>query len=269
MARTPTSACALLAYAEGLPAPPEVSASYCVDRLLHRLRAERWALVLDGTEVVQHEQGTWFGRFVHPELGRFIDELASAPMPGVLVLTSRFPLPTLAHRRHAAPVSLATLDPDSGVALLASLGVRGSAEELADAAGSCGLHAKAVELLGTYLVRFRAGAAVRQRDLPAVHETGASAEEVHVARVLSAFQAALSCETQDVLALATSFRQPPSEQRLLEYLVSAPLRRLLHEQWARLTWRSPIDPTVGLPARSRDSSRIACWSASLAARRAW
>ena len=47
----------ILAYAEGLEHPPEVSASYCVDRLLPILQQERWALVLDGTEVVQHEQG--------------------------------------------------------------------------------------------------------------------------------------------------------------------------------------------------------------------
>ena len=223
----------LLAYADDLPAPPEVSASYCVDRLLPRLRQERWAIVLDGTEVVQHEQGAWFGRFVHPELGRLIDELASAPMPGAIVLTSRFPLPTLAHRRHAHAVSLATLDEGSGVGLLASLGVHGGTEELVTAAQSCGLHAKAVELLGTYLVRFHNGEAARQRDLPAVRAEGASAEELHVARVLSAFQVALPRATQDVLALATSFRQPPTEPRLLEYLVSDPLRTLLHEHWAR------------------------------------
>ncbi len=223
----------LLAYAEGLAAPPEVSASYCVDRLLPVLRRERWALVLDGTEVVQHEQGAWLGRFVHPELGRLIDELASEPMPGVLVLTSRFPLPTLEHRRHARAVSLATLDLDSGIGLLASLGVHGSAGELTEAAQSCGLHAKAVELLGTYLMRFHGGAAIRQRDLPAAAEEGASPEELHVVRVLTAFQAALPRETQDILALATSFRQPPTEARLLEYLVSEPLRSLLHEHWAR------------------------------------
>src|SRR5262249_46439674 len=46
-----------LAYAEGLPAPPEVAASYCVDRLLGVLRNERWAVVLDGAEVVQYEEG--------------------------------------------------------------------------------------------------------------------------------------------------------------------------------------------------------------------
>src|SRR6516164_339196 len=109
----------MLAYAEGLDNLPDVAASYCVDKLLSVLKRERWALVLDGAEVVQHEQGAWFGRFVHPELGRLVDELASAPMPGVLIITSRFPLPTLEHRRHATAVSLTTLDVDSGAALLA------------------------------------------------------------------------------------------------------------------------------------------------------
>ena len=62
----------LYAYAEGLPHAPDVAASYCVDHLLPTLRRERWALVLDGTEVVQHDGGPWFGRFAHPELGRLL-----------------------------------------------------------------------------------------------------------------------------------------------------------------------------------------------------
>src|SRR5271166_1590278 len=80
----------LYAYAEGLSSAPDLSASYCVDRLLPRLRRERWALVLDGTEVVQHDGGAWFGRFVHPELARLLEELACEPLPGVVVLTTRF-----------------------------------------------------------------------------------------------------------------------------------------------------------------------------------
>lgn len=223
----------LLAYAEGLEQTPEVSASYCVDRLLPRLRGERWALVLDGMEVVQHESGAWFGRLVHPELGRLIDELASAPLPGVVVITSRFPLPGLERRRHARLLSLSTLDVESGAALLTSLGVKGSAEDVAEVAHSCGLHAKAVELLGTYLARFAGGVAAEQRRLPAVDDPAASAEERHVARVLAAFQATLSAELQDILALATSFRQPPVEQRLLDYLRSTSLRHLLHDTWQR------------------------------------
>ncbi|MCI0683524.1 MAG: ATP-binding protein [Gemmataceae bacterium] len=233
----------LFAYAEGLDHAPDVAASYCVDRLLPRLRQERWALVLDGAEVVQHETGSWFGRFVHPELGRLVEELASAPLPGVLVLTTRFPLPTLATRRHAQTLSLSTLDIDSGVGLLASLGVRGTPGDLAAAARACGLHAKAVELLGTWLARFHQGAAAAHRalpahDLPALESPtpagdGASAEERSVARVLAAFHESLPAEHKDILALATAFRQPPTEPRLLDYLASDPVRQLLHEVWRR------------------------------------
>ena len=223
----------MLAYSEGLDQPPDVSASYCVDRLLPVLRAERWALVLDGTEVVQHEQGAWLGRFVHPELGRLLEELASTAIPGVVVLTSRFPMPTLEQRRHARVISLSTLDADSAADLLASFGVSGNRDVLMEAAQSCGLHAKAVELLATYLVRYRQGRGEQHRELPILTMAGASDEENHVARVLQALQSAMPAELQDIVALATSFRQPATESRLLEYLCSEPLRHLLHESWGR------------------------------------
>jgi hypothetical protein len=224
----------LHAYAEGSPVAAEVSASYCVDHVLEVLRRERWALVLDGTEVVQHETGPWFGRFVHPELGRLLEELAAAPMPGVVVLTTRFPLPTLASRRHARLLSLGALDSDSAGGLLASFGVTGTEQELAEAAASCGFHAKAVELLGTYLKHFRDGAAVAWRDLPdPVAMDGASAEEMHVARLLNAYQQALSQEAKDILALANAFRQPPTQDRLVQYLASTPVRTILHQTWSR------------------------------------
>src|SRR5579875_4212598 len=67
----------LYAYAEGLAHPPDLSASYCVDHLLPLLRRERWAIVFDGTEVAQYDSGSWSGRFLHPELGRLLEELAS------------------------------------------------------------------------------------------------------------------------------------------------------------------------------------------------
>src|SRR5205823_5250428 len=51
--------------------------------------------------------------------------------------------------------------------------------------------------------------------------------------VLAAYAAALAREQQDVLALATAFREPPAEPRLLEYLTSAPVRALLHATWGR------------------------------------
>jgi hypothetical protein len=224
----------LYAYAAGVAQTADVSATYCVDHLLPLLRRERWALVLDGTEVVQYDTGPWFGRFIHPELGRLLEELATRPLPGVVLLTTRFPLPELERRKHARVLGLGGLDAASARGLLASLGVRGTEAERDGAAALCGFHAKAVELLGTYLVRFHHGEAAGQRDLPELAPVeGASDEEQRVGRVLLAHQTALSQEAQDILALATAFREPPTEPRLLEYLVSGPVQALLHETWGR------------------------------------
>jgi hypothetical protein len=229
----------LYAYAERLPQIPEVSASYCVDHLLPLLRRECWTLILDGTEVVQHESGPWFGRFVHPELGRLIEELASAPLPGVVILTTRFPVPGLERRKHARVWTLGGLDDASACGLLQSLGVQGDPAELTAAAEACGFHAKAVELLGTYLVRFHQAQphfwreSVRVSEGETASPSDADDAEQKVARVLAAYQSALPQEMQDILALATAFREPPTEERLQQYLLSGPVRSLLHETWGR------------------------------------
>ena len=224
----------LYAYAAGLAHAPDLSASYCVDHLLPILRRERWALVFDGAEVAQYEDGPWQGRFLHPEFGRLLEELASEPLPGVVVLTTRFDLPTLAHRRHARLISLSALDDVSARGLLKSLGVHGDDEALDKASTAGGHHAKAVELLGAYLVRYHDGDATGLAELPELPAVEAADEkESRVARVLAAWQQRLPTEAQDIIGLATAFRDPPIEDRLKDYLVSAPVQVLLHETWRR------------------------------------
>lgn len=223
----------LHAYATGADSTSDVAASWCVDHLVPILRRERWAVILDGTEVVQHESGPWFGRLLHPELARLIEELATVPQPGVLVLTSRFPLPGLELRRHAEVIQLAHLDAESARGLLRSLGAHGDDSILDAASAACGRHAKAVELLGTYLVRFANGdASAWKHILTDLSIEDADAEQ-QVARVLGSFQTMLPAEAQDILALATAFREPPREARLLEYLRSAPVETLLQDTWQR------------------------------------
>src|SRR5262249_9873488 len=223
----------LLADVTGTSVWPEVSASYCVDKLVASLRRCRWVVVLDGLEVVQHESGPWFGRLVHPELGRLLEELASAPSPSVLIVTTRFPLPDLAKRRHARLLSLSSLDPASACGLLRSLGVRGEDEELQAAADSCGRHAKAVELLGTYLAHYHEGAAAEFCTLPELDSSNTADEERHVARGIAPHQSSLSGEASDIVPLATALREPPTRERLLEYLRSEPVCVLLHQTWGR------------------------------------
>jgi tetratricopeptide (TPR) repeat protein len=226
----------LYAYAEGLAAAPDVSSGYLVDRLMPRLRKERWAIVLDGAELVQAEAGPWFGRIVHPELDRLLAELASAAMPGVAVVTSRFPLREYEARRHAQLVRLDHLDAASAVALLRAIGMKESDEELAAAAALCGYHAKAVELLGTFLARFGGGDAARWRQLQEENQplpADALDEERAVARVMRLFQRQLPPELQDILTLATAFREPPTRQQLLVFLGSDPVDALLQRSWRR------------------------------------
>lgn len=224
----------LYAAVAGLDGTGEVSASYCVDHLLPLLRERRWVVLLDGTEVVQYDAGPWVGRFLHPELGRLLQELASAPQAGVALVTSRFALPDLECRPYARIRSLDSLDAASACDLLTALGVRGDAADLAAAAEWAGRHAKAVELLGTYLTHFHDGRAAAFLELPDTPRLeGASDEEHHVTRVMASFQSALPRETQDLLALATAFRDPPPEKRLLDYLASPTVRTLLHETWQR------------------------------------
>jgi hypothetical protein len=244
---------ALYAYAAGLSELAQVSASYCVDRLVPLLRRERWALVLDGAEVAQYDRGPWFGRFLHPELGRLLEELAGEPLPGVVVVTTRFPLPQLEHRTHARVISLSRLDAASARGLLRSLGVRGSDDDLDRAAAYGGFHAKAVELLGTYLTRFHNGDAAHA--LPVGRGSDGDAEldeEQRVACVLALYQAALPQEAQDILALATAFREPAPEARLLEYLASDPVRALLHGTWGRTYAPFAERPTAWLAAQVQE-----------------
>lgn len=246
----------LLAYAERLPALPEVSSSWCVDRLLPVLRRERWAVVLDGAEVVQYEDGPWRGRFVHPDLARLLEEVASAPMPGAVILTTRFEVPTLTRRPYGRIVTLTQLDAASARGLLAGLGVVGTTAQLDAAAQAAGCHAKAVELLGTLLVGFHRGDAGALDavfgDIPA----GENDEEACVARVLTAYQQALPVPQQDLLALATAFREPPEEALLQRYLASPAVDHLLHGTWGRTYPPFAAAPAGWLAARLEELVRL-------------
>ncbi len=231
-----------LAYAEGMSSPPQVSASWCVDRLVAILCRERWAVVLDGAEVVQHESGPWAGRFVHPDFGRLLEELSSTALPGVVVLTTRFELPTLVRRPFARLVHLERLDADGARDLLTSLGVVGSPEQLDAVAHAAGWHAKAVELSGTYLAHFHGGdaGALEGGEAQGLRPLGLGGAPSHpddleaiVGRILRLFDEALPAPTRDILALLTAFHEPPTEALALDYLAGAAVRHLLHDTWKR------------------------------------
>ena len=228
----------LFAYGTGRSSA-NVSASYCVDAVLPILRQERWTVIFDGLEVVQYEKGNWFGRIQHPELARFLEELATDLAPGVVVITSRFECTDLSHRKHFKVVWPGGLDGASSRSLLESFGVHGSPADMDAAIAACRSHPKAVELLGVYLARYRGGAASAWNELPTVADSaGASTEEIGVLRVLSALDAVLEQHAKDILALATAFRDPPTEECLTDYLLSESVQTLIGATWQR--WYQPF-----------------------------
>jgi hypothetical protein len=140
----------------------------------------------------------------------------------------------LSHRSHFRSLRPGGLDPASSRDLLKSFGVVGTEAELDEAIAACQAHPKAVELLGVYLARYRAGSVGAWRDLPTIADGGgASPEELGVLRVLSALDAVLDLPSKDILALATAFRDPPTEQGLIEYLLSPSVQALVAGPWKR------------------------------------
>lgn len=215
-------------YAYGYDSIPDVSASFAAAKLAEILRRERWAVVLDGVEVVQHDEGPWRGRFIHPDLGLLLAELAGDPGLGVIALTSRFEMPELSRRPFFRAVELGRLDPASARTLLRCLGVVGEDDALDAVANAAGRHAKAVELAGTLLTTYHDG-----RPDAAGIGSGDDDVEAAVRRVLTAFGRHLSEGQQDLIALATSFRSPASEPMLLDFLCSRAVRTLVHDHWGR------------------------------------
>ena len=232
-----------LAYASSGRHPTEHSASFAAEQLLATLRRERWAVVLDGAEVVQHE-GTWHGRFLHPDLGWLLAELANEPTPGVVILTSRFATPELTARPHFRAVALDRLSPAAAHSLLGQVGVTADEATRLHMAQVAGFHAKAVELLGTLQV---AHAAAIPDVSPAEHDL-----ETAVGRVLEAWRPHLTARQRDLISLATSFRTPPSETALLDFLTSPAVERL-RQSWGR------ADPSPDRDAWKRDLDHLIRW----------
>jgi tetratricopeptide (TPR) repeat protein len=121
--------------------------------LANALRRQRCLLILDGIEPLQHPPGPLEGELKDPALKALFRELVFAH-PGLCILTTRIFVRELEGQpepRHR-PCNLENLDEASGVALLRSIGVNGSAEALRSAVRDYDGHALSLRLLGNYLV---------------------------------------------------------------------------------------------------------------------
>ena len=104
------------------------------------------------------------------------------------VVTTRYSIPDLrAYWQTTAPeVKLTRLSKEAGVALLRSLGVKGTQKEFEKLVEDVKGHALTLNLLGTYLHDAHAGD-IRKRDLVKLEEADAEEQGGHAFRVMDAY----------------------------------------------------------------------------------
>jgi len=160
---------------------PEMAASaqgaFDKGRRLARLVGQRRALlILDGLEPLQYAPTSPTpGELKDQGLAALLKGLA-ADNHGLCVVTTRYSIPDLrAYWQTTAPeVKLPRLSKEAGVALLRSLGVKGTQPEFEKLVEDVKGHALTLNLLGSYLHDAHAGD-IRKRDLVRLEE--ADAEE--------------------------------------------------------------------------------------------
>ena len=157
-------------------------------RRLAQLVGERRALlILDGLEPLQYAPTSPTpGELKDQGLAALLKGLA-ANNHGLCVVTTRYSIPDLrAYWQTTAPEDeLLRLSKEAGVALLRSLGVKGTQKEFETLVEDVKGHALTLNLLGSYLRDAHAGD-IRKRDLVKLEEADAEEQGGHAFRVMDA-----------------------------------------------------------------------------------
>jgi hypothetical protein len=164
-------------------------------RLARRVGSRRSLLILDGLEPLQYAPSAHTpGELKDQGIAALLKGLAQQSR-GLCLVTTRYSVPDLkAFRQSTAPEhELKRLSPEAGTHLLASLGVKGSTQELQAAVKEVKGHALTVQLLGSWLRDAHHGD-IRQRHLVKLEEADAEEQGGHAFRVMEAYETSFERE---------------------------------------------------------------------------
>ncbi len=199
---------------------PESSGAGLLYRLTEMLvEGGRNLLLLDGLERVQRPPGDLkpgFGELEDPLLRQAVTRLAAGAGRTKCLITTRFPVPDL-HRwegRGYTHVEVDQLDCVAARQLLRRHGVRGDDLALDAVLDEYGSHALTLDHVGAYLAEFCDGnpASVGRMEQPRLDSN--TPEERRLARVLHAYEKALSSREVDLLVRFCIFRSGASIETL-------------------------------------------------------
>jgi tetratricopeptide (TPR) repeat protein len=171
--------------------------------LLHK---RRYLFVLDGFEVMQHEDGDQYGSASSDDLQRFLTLLAAPNHASFALLTSRTPLLDLANYTTYRQHDVTRLSRIDGRALLREVGVRGSEDKIDAVVESWDGHALTISLIGSYLKERFDGDVAHIGEIPPPTADEDRYNRVH--RVLRRYDEHLDDKEKAFLKLFSAFRLP-------------------------------------------------------------
>ena len=170
------------------------------------LGAGRFLFVLDGLEVLQHQDGDMYGSILSQDLKAFLEFFASPDHDSFCLVTSRVPLMDLEEYTTYQHRDLERLLPQDGRDLLRKLGVRGDDDKLDRVVADWGGHALTLSLLASYLKDHHGGDVSQVQNIPSPTADEPRYERVH--RVLRRYDDHLDKAEKAFLKLFSAFRRP-------------------------------------------------------------
>ncbi len=176
------------------------------------LKSGRYLFVLDGLEVLQHQDGDDYGLLKNADLRDWLQQFAAEGHESFCTISSRAPLLDLIDFTTYTHRDVECLSVNEGCNLLRKLGVVGTDEQLEKVVQEWDGYALVLSLLGSYLVDRFEGKIEYLKYIPA--PTAAEPKYDRVRRVLRRYDEHLTVKEQEFLEVFSAFRLPVPESAL-------------------------------------------------------
>ncbi|MEU8251553.1 tetratricopeptide repeat protein [Nonomuraea sp. NPDC048916] len=184
------------------------------------LGLRRFLFVLDGFEVMQHQEGDHYGSVTSADLRDFLTFFATPDHTSMCLITTRAPvfdlIPYVTHHQ----VDVEPLEIEPGKELLRKLGIYGPEPSVEQVVRDWGGHALTLSLVAAYLMTRHNGDVRRVTSLPAPDPD--LPRDVLVRRILREYDACLSEEERTFLVRYSVFRTPIPDDALRLILPDTP-----------------------------------------------
>jgi len=193
--------------------PKKISSSNMKAQIIAAMLGKgRYLFVLDGLEVLQHQDGDLYGSLQSSDLKSFLEFFADPEHDSFCLVTSRAPLMDLEEYTTYLHRDVDRLSPQDGRELLRRLGVKGKDEELDRVVADWDGHALTLSLLASYLRDHHGGNISHINNIPPPTADEHPYKRVH--RVLRRYDEHLTNEEKAFLKLFSIFRRPIGEEAL-------------------------------------------------------